>query len=217
MLNNELFFGTIYLAGLLSFFSPCIFPLLPVYIGILSDNGKKSITKTFVFVVGLSVSFVLLGFSAGSIGTFLTSKIFKIISSLFVILFGIVQMEIIKIPFLERTKLLEIKKKEENSIIGAFLLGFTFSLGWTPCVGPILASILLLSSDGGNPLYGALMMFIYVIGLATPFLLFSFFSKKLMEKISVIKKYLGIFKKIGGALIILMGILLLTDKLNIFL
>lgn len=217
MLNDELFIGAVYLAGLLSFFSPCIFPLLPIYIGMLTNNGKKSILKTFVFVLGLSISFVLLGFGAGSLGNILTSKIFRIISGIFVILFGILQMEIIKISFLEKTKLVEIKKREENSVVGAFLLGFTFSLGWTPCVGPILASILLLSSDGGNPIYGGLMMFIYVVGLATPFLLFSFFSEKLMKKVSTIKKYLNIFKKIGGALIILMGVLLLTDKLNIFL
>ncbi len=164
MLNTELFIGAVYVAGLLSFFSPCIFPLLPVYIGMLSTSGKKSIIKTLVFVIGLSTSFVLLGFGAGSIGSFLISKTFRIISGIIVIIFGIIQMEIVKIPFLERTKLVDIKGKENDSIWGAFLLGFTFSLGWTPCVGPILASILFISSGGGNPYYGALMMFIYVLG-----------------------------------------------------
>ena len=151
MLNTELFIGAVYVAGLLSFFSPCIFPLLPVYIGMLSTSGKKSIIKTVVFVIGLSTSFVLLGFGAGSIGSFLMSKTFRIISGVIVIIFGIIQMEIVKIPFLERTKLVDIKGKENDSIWGAFLLGFTFSLGWTPCVGPILASILFISSGGGNP------------------------------------------------------------------
>ena len=178
MLNTELFIGAVYLAGLLSFFSPCIFPLLPVYIGMLSTGGKKSIVKTLVFVIGLSTSFVLLGFGAGSIGSFLTSQTFRIISGVIVIIFGIIQMEIIKIPFLERTKLVDIKGKENDSIGGAFLLGFTFSLGWTPCVGPILASILFISSGGGNPYYGALMMLIYVLGLATPFVILSLSSKK---------------------------------------
>lgn len=217
MLNTELFIGAVYVAGLLSFFSPCIFPLLPVYIGMLSTSGKKSIIKTLVFVIGLSTSFVLLGFGAGSIGSFLISKTFRIISGVIVIIFGIIQMEIVKIPFLERTKLVDIKGKENDSILGAFLLGFTFSLGWTPCVGPILASILFISSGGGNPYYGALMMFIYFLGLATPFVILSLSSKYVLAKVSAIKKHLGIIKKIGGLLIIIMGILLLTDKLSIFL
>ncbi|OWP25564.1 cytochrome C biogenesis protein [Fusobacterium polymorphum] len=217
MLNTELFIGAVYVAGLLSFFSPCIFPLLPVYIGMLSTSGKESIIKTLVFVIGLSTSFVLLGFGAGSIGSFLISKTFRIISGIIVIIFGIIQMEIVKIPFLERTKLVDIKGKENDSIWGAFLLGFTFSLGWTPCVGPILASILFISSGGGNPYYGALMMFIYVLGLATPFVILSLSSKYVLTKVSAIKKHLGIMKKIGGLLIIIMGILLLTDKLSIFL
>ena len=217
MLNTELFIGAVYVAGLLSFFSPCIFPLLPVYIGMLSTSGKKSIIKTLVFVIGLSTSFVLLGFGAGSIGSFLISKTFRIISGIIVIIFGIIQMEIVKIPFLERTKLVDIKGKENDSIWGAFLLGFTFSLGWTPCVGPILASILFISSGGGNPYYGTLMMFIYVLGLATPFVILSLSSKYVLTKVSAIKKHLGIMKKIGGLLIIIMGILLLTDKLSIFL
>lgn len=217
MFNTELFIGAVYVAGLLSFFSPCIFPLLPVYLGMLSTSGKKSVAKTLIFVVGLSTSFVLLGFGAGSIGSFLTSRTFRIISGVIVIIFGIIQMEIVKIPLLERTKLLDIKEKENDSIWGAFLLGFTFSLGWTPCVGPILASILFISSGGGNPYYGALMMLIYVLGLATPFVILSFSSKYLLQKISGIKKYLGVIKKVGGLLIIIMGILLLTDKLNILL
>ena len=217
MLNTELFIGAVYVAGLLSFFSPCIFPLLPVYIGMLSTSGKKSIIKTLVFVIGLSTSFVLLGFGAGSIGSFLISKTFRIISGVIVIIFGIIQTEIVKIPFLERTKLVDIKGKENDSIWGAFLLGFTFSLGWTPCVGPILASILFISSGGGNPYYGALMMFIYVLGLVTPFVILSLSSKYVLTKVSTIKKHLGIMKKIGGLLIIIMGILLLTDKLSIFL
>ncbi len=183
----------------------------------LSSGGKRSILKTIVFVVGLSSSFVLLGFGAGSVGALLTSNTFRVISGVVVILFGLIQMDIIKASFLERTKLVELKKKEEDSILGAFLLGFTFSLGWTPCVGPILTSILFLSSGGGNPVYGALMMFIYVLGLATPFLLFSFFSEQLGRKMGSFRKYLIPLKRVGGVLIVFMGILLLTDKLNVFL
>lgn len=217
MLNQDLFIGAVYLAGVLSFFSPCVFPVLPVYLGMLSNGGKKSILKTFIFILGLSSSFVILGFGAGSLGSFLESDLFRIVSGVIVILFGIIQMEVLKIPFLEKTKLVELGGRKGSGIWGAFLLGFTFSLGWTPCIGPILASILFISSGGGDPTYGALMMFIYVLGLATPFLVFSFFYKQLESKMGAVKKYLVEVKKVGGLLLIFMGILLLTDRLNIFL
>lgn len=217
MVTNELFVGVVYLAGVLSFFSPCVFPLLPVYIGMLSRGGERSILKTLVFVLGLSTSFVLLGFGAGAIGEILMSETFRIISGILVIGFGIVQMEIVKIPFLERTKLVNLEIAEKKGLIGTFFLGFTFSLGWTPCVGPILTSILFVSSGGGDPVYGAIMMFIYVLGLATPFVIFTYSYKYLEKKIVGIKKHLNLLKKIGGVLIVIMGILLLTDKLNLFL
>lgn len=217
MINNELFIGVVYFAGLLSFFSPCIFPLLPVYIGMLSRGGRSSILKTLFFVLGLSMSFVLLGFGAGIIGEILMSDTFRIISGILVICFGVIQMDIIKIPLLERTKLLSLEVAEKEGFMGTFFLGFTFSLGWTPCVGPILTSILFISSGGGSPVYGAMMMSIYVLGLATPFVVFSYTYKYLEKKLIGIKKHLNLLKKLGGALIVGMGILLLTDNLNLFL
>ncbi|MGL4509442.1 cytochrome c biogenesis CcdA family protein [Cetobacterium sp.] len=217
MINNELFIGVVYFAGLLSFFSPCIFPLLPVYIGMLSRGGRSSILKTLFFVLGLSMSFVLLGFGAGIIGKILMSDTFRIISGILVICFGVIQMDIIKIPLLERTKLLSLEVAEKEGFMGTFFLGFTFSLGWTPCVGPILTSILFISSGGGSPVYGAMMMSIYVLGLATPFVVFSYIYKYLEKKLIGIKKHLNLLKKLGGALIVGMGILLLTDNLNLFL
>ncbi|WP_418965046.1 cytochrome c biogenesis CcdA family protein [Cetobacterium sp.] len=217
MITNELFIGVVYFAGLLSFFSPCIFPLLPVYIGMLSRGGERSILKTLVFVLGLSMSFVLLGFGAGIIGEILMSDTFRIISGILVICFGIIQMDIIKIPLLERTKLMNLEVAEKDGFIGTFFLGFTFSLGWTPCVGPILTSILFISSGGGSPIYGAMMMFIYVLGLATPFVIFSYSYRYLEKKLIGIRKHLNLLKKLGGVLIVGMGILLLTDNLNLFL
>lgn len=217
MITDELFIGVVYFAGLLSFFSPCIFPLLPVYIGMLSRGGERSILKTLVFVLGLSMSFVLLGFGAGIIGEILMSDTFRIISGILVICFGVIQMDIIKIPLLERTKLMNLEVAEKDGFIGTFFLGFTFSLGWTPCVGPILTSILFISSGGGSPIYGAMMMFIYVLGLATPFVIFSYSYRYLEKKLIGIRKHLNLLKKLGGVLIVGMGILLLTDNLNLFL
>lgn len=128
MAVGDLFIIEVYLAGILSFFSPCIFSLIPVYLSILSIDGKRSVIKTFLFVVGLSTSFIILGFGAGSIGQILLSDTFRIISGIIVILFGIIQMELITIPFLQKTKLLEIKKAE-GTMLEAYLIGFSFSLG----------------------------------------------------------------------------------------
>lgn len=216
MIGDEILYSYAYIAGLLSFFSPCIFPILPVYFGILSTGGKASVVKTVSFILGLSTAFVLLGFGAGLIGGILTSSYFRIISGMIIILFGLVQTEILKIPFLERTKVLEIESNR-GGVIESYLLGFGFSLGWTPCIGPILASILLISGTGENILYASSLMLMYVVGLATPFLIISFSSKYFLKKLSFLKKYLGKIKKVGGVIIILMGILLIFNQLNIFL
>lgn len=217
MFHEELFVGGVYLSGILSFFSPCIFPLIPVYLGMLSFGGKKSYLRTFLFVLGLSTSFVLLGFGFGTITSLLMSSYFRIFSALLVIFFGILQLDFLKIPFLEKTKLLDLKKAQENSLWGAFFLGFSFSLGWTPCVGPILGSILFLASAAGEPLYAASMLLVYVLGLTTPFVIFTLLSNSIRKRLSVIQNYLLPMKKLGGLIIILMGVLLLTDHLNLFL
>ncbi len=216
MLDTEILYSYAYIAGLFSFFSPCIFPILPVYFSILSTGEKSSVFKTIFFILGLSTAFVLLGFGAGLIGGILSSDYFRIISGVIIIIFGLVQSEILKIPFLERTKVLEIQG-DRGGIVGSYLLGFGFSLGWTPCIGPILASILFISGSGEDVVYAGLLMLVYVLGLATPFLIISFSSKYFLSKLSFIKKYLGKIKRVGGVIIILMGVLLIFNQLNIFL
>lgn len=174
MVQDKILYSYAYLAGILSFFSPCIFPIIPVYFGILSTGKRSSILKTLFFIMGLSVAFVLLGFGFGIIGNFLTSDIFRIFSGIMIIIFGMVQTGILKIKLLEKTKLLQMETAG-SGIISSFLLGFGFSLGWTPCIGPILASILLISSNGDNSLYGAVLMFVYVIRFGNSIFNFFFF------------------------------------------
>lgn len=216
MIENNILYSYAYVAGIFSFFSPCIFPILPVYFSILSSGEKSSILKTLFFIFGLSTAFVILGFGAGAIGNFLSGDIFRIVSGVIIIIFGLVQSEILKIPFLERTKVLEVQT-DKGGIVGSFLLGFGFSLGWTPCVGPILASILVISGNGHNITYAASLMLMYVMGMSTPFIIISFSSKYFLKKLSFIKSHLGKIKRIGGVIIILMGILLVSNQLNIFL
>ena len=213
MFDQQLLIGTVFLAGLASFLSPCIFPIIPIYFGILAKGGRK-ILNTFLFIAGLSLTFVSLGFSFGFLGNLFFNDNVRIIAGIIVIILGIHQLGIIKLNFLERTKVVEVKTEGRSASFEAFFLGLTFSLGWTPCIGPILASVLALSGDEGSALYGAGMMLVYVLGLATPFVLFSLFSQELLKRTKALNKHLGKFKIVGGLLIIVMGVLLITNNLQ---
>ncbi len=214
MFEQNLLISSVFLAGLASFLSPCIFPIVPIYFGILSKGGRK-ILNTLLFILGLSLTFIGLGFSFGFLSDILFNDTARIVAGIIVIILGVHQLGILKIGLLEQTKLVEIKTDNKSAALQAFVLGLTFSLGWTPCIGPILAAVLALSGDEGSALYGAGMMLVYVFGLATPFILFSFFSDSLLKRTKALNKHLTKFKIIGGILIILMGVLLITNNLHI--
>lgn len=218
----------VFSAGLLSFFAPCILPLLPVYVAYLSGTGVTPgataaaptrfkpvlILRTLLFVLGLSTVFIFLGFGSGTIGTVITSSRFITVCGAIVILFGIYQTGRIRLSWLERERKISIARVEKRGYIGAFLLGLTFSFGWTPCIGPVLAAILGIAAGEGSPVYGGLLMLVYTLGLALPFFLLSVFSDFILGRMRRLYKYMGTIKLVSGCILILMGIALMTDRLN---
>lgn len=228
-MNPIVFSLTVFLAGILSFFSPCVFPLLPVYIGILlgSDQekairlfGKKirwhGLLKTLCFIAGISVIFLLIGFGAGLLGQVIYSPWFRYLMGALIIILGLHQMEVFHFHFLEKQKTMDFgANKQKNELFSAFLLGLGFSFGWTPCIGPVLESVLALAaSDGQDALMGAVYLLVYTLGMALPFLLLALASSLVLPYFNRLKTHLLLLKKIGGAIIILMGILLLLGQLN---
>lgn len=220
MFGEQLFMSTVFVAGFLSFFAPCTFPLIPVYIGMLTDKEGKGrwtpVAKTMLFVGGLSTSFILLGFGAGALGSFINGRVFITIAGGIVILLGLHQMGLFHLKGLEKYKVFRFKRTQQGGFFSTYLLGITFSFGWTPCVGPVLGAVLVLSAGGGQPLYGVWMMMIYALGLTIPFLVMALLSNVLLERFEQLEKHAPRIKKIGGAMIVLMGVLLMTEKMMVF-
>lgn len=228
MATEQLFMSTVFVAGILSFISPCIIPILPVYIGILAGDGGEGrrnglamkLFRTLVFILGISTSFVILGFGAGALGSLINSRGFLIAAGILVIILGIHQTGLIHIGLLDREKKLAIGQRGGQTpgkalgVPGIFLLGFTFSFGWTPCIGPILGAVLGMAAAGGQTFLGAWLMLVYAAGLAIPFMAIAAFSNVLLSRVKKLNRHMGQVKVIGGILIILMGILMMTGSVN---
>lgn len=213
MISNVSLFAA-FIAGIFMFLSPCIFPLLPVYFSVLAKDNRKY-RNTILFLLGISTSFITLGFSFGYLSDYLYTPSVRKIAAIIIILLGFQQLELINFNFLNKTKMFSLKKEYKNSAVESYIFGLTFSLGWSPCVGPILASILALAAAGSTAIYGALLLFIFVLGFSIPFLIFTYFYDKLSSKLGFIKRNLIVIKKVSAILIILLGVLLFLDKLEI--
>ncbi|MCR8968399.1 cytochrome c biogenesis CcdA family protein [Facklamia sp. 7083-14-GEN3] len=226
MIGENILLSSVFIAGLLSFFAPCTFPLIPVYIGFMTDEAgeyqklkigkfeinKGGIIKTMSFVLGLSTSFIILGFGAGWLGQALNNSYILVFAGFLVFLLGVHQMDIIHFKKLDRMRGIQVNVKQKKAL-GTYLMGVSFSLGWTPCVGPILGAVLVTSASGGTQFYGAFLMLIYSLGLMIPFLIMAILSTYMLDRVSFFKKHLVTIKRTGGFLVMLMGIVLMTNQL----
>lgn len=216
-------FFIVFIEGILSIFSPCILPILPIYLSMLSNSSVDElrnskfrsgtlIKNTIFFALGISTTFFILGSSISALSTFLNANknIIMIIGGIIIIFMGLFYLGIIKLDLLNREKRLNVNYKT-MSPVSAFVLGFTFSFGWTPCIGPILASVLVMASTSDNLFTSNLLIAIYTLGFILPFIIASIFYGKLFKKFDSVKKYMNEIKKISGIFIIIAGIVMLAN------
>lgn len=221
-MNEFLFIISVFTAGILSFLSPCIIPVIPMYLAYFADDElatkkrfiSRPMIKAMLFVGGLSTVFIVLGFGAGALGSILYGDWFLIVCGLIVVVLGIHQTGLIQFSLLHHEKKLNLERSKKSDYFGSYLLGLTFSFGWTPCVGPVLAAVLGLSASEGSALYGGVLMAVYSLGLMVPFLIVAIFSETLLGRIKGIYKYMGKIKIVSGLFIILMGILLMMNQVG---
>lgn len=221
---------TVFLQGILSFFSPCVLPLVPLYIGYLAGgtktvdaNGsvhyqrKKVMLNTLFFVIGISFAFFLLGFGFTAAGRFFSGNrlLLARIGGVIVILFGLYQLGLFGSRLLgnEHRLTFHLDRLAMNPLI-ALVLGFTFSFAWTPCVGPALASVLLMASSANSAVAGFGLIGVYTLGFVIPFLAVGLFTSTLLDFFKKHQKVVKYTVKIGGVLMILMGVMMITGWMN---
>ena len=201
-----------FLEGIASFISPCLLPMIPIYISYFigeNENNKnnKAIINSIGFVLGFTSVFIILSIFASTFGSFVSKQIeyIKIFFGILIILLGLNYIGILKINFLNKTKRLKFNKENLN-FFKSFIFGFLFSISWTPCIGSFLSSALLLVATHQNVFKGIVLMLLYSIGLGIPFIISAILLDKLKVMFDFIKKHYNIIKLISGLVLILMGI-----------
>ncbi len=174
--------------------------------------ARANLFMTLLFILGLATSFILLGFGAGAISAFISQRIFTVVGGLMMILFGSIQLDLIQSNFRPQISP-SLMNSDKPKNLRAYLLGVLLSLGWTPCIGTVFASVLVLAAQSGTALQGALFMAVYALGLAIPFLVIALFADTLLQKVKRLNRWTMLFKKIGGLFLIIIGILLMTNRL----
>ena len=218
MLEYLIAFG----AGLISFLSPCVLPLIPGYISYISGQSLQEILNKkeinffplSLFCLGFSTVFVLLGASASFLGQTLlqNSEILRIVAGVFIIIFSLQLIGIINIPYLNFEK--RFDAKESRNILFPYVIGVAFGFGWTPCIGPILGSILALASIEETLTRAVILLILYSLGLAIPFVLSGYLIQRFLLFSKNFRKNINLISKIGGIILLATGILILTNQLQ---
>ena len=210
-------------AGLISFLSPCVLPLIPGYISFISgqslnelvEKKKINLIPLLLFSLGFSFIFILFGAAASALGKILlqNSNYLRIVAGTIIVIFSLQLLGIINIGFLNYEKKYYTKKSTKPLFV--FVVGMAFGFGWTPCIGPILGSILALASTEENISRGILLLSFYSLGLALPFILSGFLIQKLLLFSKNFKKNINIVLKFGGIILLITGVLILTNQLQV--
>jgi cytochrome c-type biogenesis protein len=217
-----------FLAGFLSFISPCVLPLIPGYISFVSGASlddmragglaarRQVLTRSLAFVLGFSVVFIVLGASASAIGTFISGKlnILTKIAGALIIVFGLHMMGVFRLAFLDNEKRAQTQRKPTGPL-GAFLVGLAFAFGWTPCIGPILAGILVVAGSQETIGEGVLLLAVYSLGLGVPFLLTSIAIDRFFSVAAAIRRHYHAIEMVSGSLLVAIGVLIFTEQLTV--
>jgi cytochrome c-type biogenesis protein len=221
-------FPAAFLAGLLSFFSPCVLPLIPSYFSFICGCSMDDLTEgrelsmrarvftaTLLFVCGFSLIFILLGASASMLGNVLNTYKgpLRFIGGLIIILLGVHLTGLLRIRGLDIEKRFHLKKRPFH-FFGAFIIGMAFAAGWSPCIGPLLGAILIMAGNQDTVRQGSLLLGIYSLGLAIPFLLLSVFVNYMFQFLAGLRKIFKYLNPTAGVILIIVGLLLVTDNLN---
>ena len=217
-----------FLAGLISFLSPCVLPLVPPYLaymagvslGEMSDDERppavsaKVVLTSIVFVLGFATVFVALGASFSYIGSFVTEyfQILSYVAGAIIIVFGLHFLGLFKIGFLYREARFQVANKPLG-LVGAYVMGLAFAFGWTPCVGPVLTAILFVAGNEADAMHGGLLLLAYALGIGIPFIIAAMFAGQFMRFMTKFRSQMGMIEKIMGVMLVVTGVLFLTGEM----
>ena len=230
MANENISYMVAFAAGLLTYLSPCLLPLIPAFLAYITgvsfsdlkdaekkaEVRRKTVIHSLLFIAGFSVIFVLLGLTATFVGKFLFQyqKFIRIAGGILIILFGLQLVGILKLDFLIKERKLNIATKGA-SYIGSFLIGVTFAAAWTPCAGPILGSILVLAGTKASVVTGAKLLIVYSLGIAIPFFLTAILINSFIGYSAKLQKIMRWINIVGGVFLVIVGVLVATNYLAV--